>query len=147
MIEPIDEGFVFIAGPYGSSGGHDAVTHNITRARDVGAILAENDIPYFCPHMNTAYMEEYVDVPGDFWHRLDFTFLCYAEAVVLVDGWEASPGTLAEIEKCRDWGIPVFEPHQLEEFLGWWAERIKELQEQADDYEADHKSSRLKELV
>ena len=44
--------------------------------------------------------------------RYSKTWLGKCDAVVLTPGWQKSPGTLKEIEKAKELGIPVFESLQ-----------------------------------
>ena len=116
-LPPSGEGFVYIAGPYRPrSGTHDVSVYdeihaNIMRARDAAHFLADYDIPFFCPHLNSTHFEITApDVPPEFWLRMDMTILIHAKAVWLVSGWEESTGALTEVEAASRMDIPVYLP-------------------------------------
>lgn len=126
-LSPRIEGFVYIAGPYRPrSGKHDAsaydeIDENIQRARKAAQFLAEHDIPFFCPHLNSAHFEtDAPDVPPEFWLRMDLTILIHAAAVLLVDGWEHSKGAQAEVAEARKRGISVFTPDRADALVVDW---------------------------
>lgn len=94
---------IYVAGPY--RGDVDA---NIAKARAVAAkcYLVGHDV--ICPHMNTAKMDEDTDLPGEFWLRTTLNLLARCDAIVLVDNWEKSQGTVAEVEYASQVGMPVY---------------------------------------
>lgn len=104
----------YIAGPYTGQGGvHDArayleIERNIAQARELAAELVELGLGFFCPHMNSAHFEIITpNVSPDFWYELDLRFLPVCDVVVLLPGWERSPGTRREIEKAKGLRIPI----------------------------------------
>ena len=112
--------YVFIAGPYGRDG-YLTITRNIARAREAAAFLANNAIPFFCPHLNSAYFEYITpDVPVQFWNDLDLAVLDHASAVWLLDGWETSKGTLVELDRAKLLRIPSWLPAEGDDLVQWW---------------------------
>ena len=70
--------YVYIAGPYrGAQGEHDYSVYyeidcNIARARAAAVYLAERDIPFFCPHLNSCHFEVIApSVSPAYWYRMD----------------------------------------------------------------------------
>ncbi len=119
--------YVYIAGPYMGRKrmhdfrGYEEIDQNISRARETAAFLANNEIPFFCPHLNSAHFEVITpNVKPDYWYEMDLELLKPASAVLLLDGWRRSKGTLREIEVAHILGIPVFYPEEKEELVTWW---------------------------
>ncbi len=99
------EKVVYVAGPYTAN--TDFVRmRNIRRADDVTAQLWSIGVFALCPHKITAFYgglrEESVFIEGG----LEFLRRC--DAVVLVEGWESSGGTLGEIREAIKLEIPVY---------------------------------------
>ena len=135
-LTPEEEGFCYIAGPYrAADGGHDAdyydeIDANIQRARDAAIFLASNDIPYFCPHLNSAHMEvDASHILPAYWYRMDMTILRYAKALWLLEGWTASQGATDEYKAARKQDIPVFAPQEGEDLVRTWRERCRDIAE------------------
>ena len=135
-LTPEEEGFVYIAGPYrAKDGGHDAahfdeIDANITKARVAAVYLAERDIPYFCPHLNSAHMENHASsVQPAYWYRMDLTILRHAKALWLLDGWLGSEGSKAEYKAATNWGIPVYAPQEEVRLVENWHDRCRLLVE------------------
>lgn len=121
--------YVYIAGPYMDPekkhdyhGYHD-IERNISRAREVAAFMARNQIPYFCPHLNSCHFEVIVpEAPPSFWYDMDLRLLRPASGLALVEGWEDSSGTLREIDLAKELNLPIFEPKERNLLLAWWRE-------------------------
>ena len=136
-IDTIDttEGFVYIAGKYRAKDGthdyraYEEIDHNISVAREWAVKLAHNDIPFFCPHLNSAHMEVIApEVKPDFWYRTDMQILEHASALLLLPGWEESQGAQAERQFILiKHKVPIFypdaNPAALDEIVYWWFNR------------------------
>mgnify|MGYP001571159885 CR=1 FL=1 len=112
--------YVFIAGPYK---GKDfiEIDRNIARARDAAVFLANNGVPFFCPHLNSGHFEAMtISVPMDFWYDLDLRFLERASAIWLIDGWKNSQGSLAELARAQALQIEVFYQNEGAKLIYWW---------------------------
>lgn len=94
---------IYVAGPY-----RGEVDKNIAKARAVAAkcYLAGHDV--LCPHLNTGRMDEDTGLPDDFWLKTTLNLLARCDALVLVEGWEKSQGTAAELEYAKSIGMPVY---------------------------------------
>mgnify|MGYP001583561235 FL=1 len=138
-LTPEEEGFVYIAGPYrAKDGGHDVdhydeIEANIQRAREAAIFLAEHDIPYFCPHMNSAHMEVHAaSVLPAYWYRMDMTIMPGAKALWLLEGWTASQGATDEYKAARKQDIPVFAPQEGEDLVRTWRERCRDIADRSN---------------
>lgn len=106
------EDVVYVAGPYTAKEDFDRL-RNIEKASRVTAQLWSMGVYGLCPHKITAFFgglcSESVFIEGG------LEFLRRSDAVVLVEGWENSGGTLGEIELAMEIGIPVYEG--VEDFM------------------------------
>lgn len=101
--------YVYIAGPYRGADRATVAGYIYMAARALRR-LAELGIGAFCPHMNSAHFEEYAPtVYPEYWLEMDLHFLDACDGLVLVDGWRRSEGALAEIDRARELGIPVWD--------------------------------------
>ena len=120
--------YVYIAGPYRGKATHDhrgyfEIDANINRAQKATVTLARLGIPYFCPHLNSAHFEVIApDVKPEYWYQMDIELLKPASAMLLLEGWEKSSGTLKEIAIAHELRIPVFYPDERDELVEWWKE-------------------------
>ena len=121
-----ERSYVFIAGPYGSRGDRrDAayleIDRNIARAREAAAFLANNRVPFFCPHLNSCHFEVITpEVPMQYWYDLDMAILEPASAIWLLDGWQDSQGSQVELVHARVLQIKVFYPQDGARLVYWW---------------------------
>ena len=100
---------LYIAGPYGDSGGYLAIEDNITVARKAAAFLARNGIGFCSPHLNFAHFEVVTpDVPVSFWRELDIRLLKGCDGIYMLRGWQASEGAREERDAAREMGLPLF---------------------------------------
>lgn len=95
---------VYVAGPYRAAS-ESAVVRNIRNAEAVAVELWKAGFAVLCPHMNTALMGGIC--PDEVWLKGDLVMLERCDLVVLVPGWQASSGTVAEHLRARELGIPV----------------------------------------
>jgi hypothetical protein len=111
----MDKTYTYIAGPYrASNGGHDYqsyydIDQHINEARMWATRLANEGIPFFCPHLNSTHMEVIApNVPPEYWYKLDMLILEHASALLLIPGWRDSKGALAERDRARELGITCY---------------------------------------
>jgi nucleoside 2-deoxyribosyltransferase len=96
---------IYVAGPYTAETDFKRL-ENIKKADEVTARLWHMGYYAVCPHKITAFYgglcDEQIFIEGG----LEILRRC--DAVVLVEGWERSGGTLGEIEVAMELHIPVF---------------------------------------
>lgn len=94
----------YIIGPYRAAT-REGISANIARARALAERLWAAGYAVFCPHLNSAHMD---GVAPDHWFLDgDMEWLQYAQIAFVLEGWEASEGSKAEIRECERLGIPV----------------------------------------
>lgn len=99
---------IYIAGRYRAPT-VDLIKLNISTARDV-AIQADALGWYaLCPHMNSALLDQALpDLSDDYWLMGTMAMMERCDALVLVPGWQQSAGTLAELARARQLGMPIY---------------------------------------
>lgn len=100
----------FVAGPYRGKTPWD-VEQNVRRAECVAFEVARAGWMPLCPHTNTRFFDGTLD--DDFWLLGTQELLRRCDAVVLVEGYEFSSGTLAEIKLAEFLGIPVYHSYNF----------------------------------
>ena len=98
---------VYVAGPYRAAT-RELIAENIAVARSVAVATARLGWFPLCPHTNTAHFDD--DIPGQDQFFLDGTLALMerCDAVVLINGWRYSAGTLGEVHRARELGMPIF---------------------------------------
>lgn len=96
---------VYIAGPYRSNS-ISGVVQNIRNAEALAIEVWNSGAVALCPHKNTALFDGIA--PDEIWLQGDMELLRRCDAIILVEGWESSSGTIAEVEYARELGIPLF---------------------------------------
>ena len=125
---------IYVAGPYTAETDWERGL-NIKKADGVTSHLWRLGFYAVCPHKITAFYgglcDEEIFIEGG----LEILRRC--DAVVLVDGWEKSGGTLGEIEEAFKLNIPVYETvydlvdgrkinrRKAEYFIDQWKKRNK----------------------
>jgi hypothetical protein len=104
---------IYVAGPYRGPD-RAAIAANIDAARRLALYACTLGWFPICPHTNTAHMDADLPNLGDeFWLRGTLELMERCDAVVLVDGWERSAGTLGEIARADTMRLPVFRSSDL----------------------------------
>jgi hypothetical protein len=109
---------VYVAGKYRAkteAGVHD----NIQAARNLAAKVWRPGVAALCPHLNTYFMGGMQ--PDKVWLDGDLEMIRRCDALITVEGWEASVGATAEVELAKEIAIPVF--HDLAAFDAWYAKQ------------------------
>jgi nucleoside 2-deoxyribosyltransferase len=105
---------VYVAGPYRAQTAWE-IECNIHDARNVGAEVAKAGCMPLIPHANTAHFDGLQ--PDAFWLEGTLELLRRCDAVVLVEGWEKSSGTRAEMAEAHKQNLPVF--LCVDDLRGW----------------------------
>lgn len=114
---------VYIAGPYRSSnpdGKSNAwgVQQNVMRAMARALEVWRRGHAAVCPHSNTMFFQDADGCVDSVWLDGDIEILRRCDAVLTVDGWQASKGASAEVDLAKKWGKPVLESvDELERYL------------------------------
>lgn len=98
---------IYVAGPYRAAT-RELIALNISVARSVAVSTARLGWFPICPHTNTAHFDD--DLPDQDQFFLDGTLALMerCDAVVLINGWRYSAGTLGEVHRARELGMPIF---------------------------------------
>lgn len=96
---------VYVAGPY--SGSILEVAHNIRIGRSAAVELMRIGFSVICP-WNDWELAVLADLPMEIWKEAGMEQLRHCDAILILPGWEKSPGTIAEIAEARRRNIPIF---------------------------------------
>jgi nucleoside 2-deoxyribosyltransferase len=100
---------IYVAGPYSANNVLDLLK-NIGRGEKMCSFLFEKGFAPFCPWHDKSYVMD--NTEGNFtvqqFYDYSMAWLEVSDAVLLIDGWEESKGTLVEIERASELDIPVF---------------------------------------
>lgn len=102
--------FIYLANPY-SDPDPKVIDERFRQAeRALYALLMEGRATY-SPIVHCHELAKKYDLPKtfDFWRKYDLSMIasCSDLYVLMLDGWEASPGVRAEVEFARSIGVPV----------------------------------------
>ncbi|NWD65774.1 DUF1937 family protein [Pseudomonas sp. IPO3774] len=98
---------VYVAGPYRASS-REKIADNISAARAVAVSTARLGWFPICPHTNTAHFDDELPDQDQFFLDGTLALMERCDAVVLIDGWRYSAGTLGEVHRARELGMPIF---------------------------------------
>lgn len=97
---------IYVAGAYSADNVID-VMNNVARGQKACAdILAEGYAP-FCPWLDYQFQFHRQDLTLEHYYNYSMAWLEVANEVWVLEGWEHSKGTIAEIKRARELGIPV----------------------------------------
>lgn len=114
---------IYLAGPI-TAKTHDEWYENIHRARSTAKELWKLGFSVICPHLNTAFMDGYVD--RDAFIQGDLLQLDRSDALVVMPNWAHSAGTAGEIDHAKKTGKPVFFlPGEMRALLDWSGNNFK----------------------
>jgi hypothetical protein len=105
---------VYVVGPYRAKTEY-GVLQNIQRAEQLALQVWLSGAACICPQKNTAFFGGAAD--DQVWLNGDLEMIRRCDAIVCVDGWQTSKGSVNEVALAHDMGIPVFET--IDEMKGW----------------------------
>lgn len=97
---------VYIAGPFRAATPW-AIENNIRVAETLALAAWRAGAATYCPHTSTRFFQH--AAPDSVWLAGHLAWLGVADAVLLVPNWRRSEGTIAEVARAREIGLPVFE--------------------------------------
>jgi nucleoside 2-deoxyribosyltransferase len=95
---------VYLAGPL--RGNFFKKRTNIKKAQRIAKYLWTNSIAIFSPHLNSGWLDS--KKTDTFILPANIEFLKRCDVIIVMDNWEKSHGTMAEIKCAIDNNIPVF---------------------------------------
>jgi hypothetical protein len=100
---------VYVAGPY-SAGNVLDVLKNIGRGQQACARLFAEGLAPFCPWHDKSFITDRPD--DDFtvqqFYDYSMAWLEVSDCVYLLPGWRKSKGTVKEVHRAEELGIPIF---------------------------------------
>lgn len=99
---------IYVAGPYGATSAEGIAANVLRASSEAAALLYQDGYAVFCPHSMSHGWERAL---GYTWQRtLDACceWVLRCDAVLMLPGWQASPGSLLERKTAIAAGIPVF---------------------------------------
>lgn len=106
---------VYVGGPFRGKN-HWDIEQNIRRAEQMAlAVWATKKAAAVCPHTMCRFYQNALE--DDVWLVGLLEVMRHCDALLLVDGWPDSEGTLEEIKVAKEMGMPVFE--SMNEFRTW----------------------------
>ena len=99
---------VYIAGRYRSSHNHSTKTQdNMEAARYTGKLALERGWYPVIPHLNTSQQDSRQS--PEFFLSATLTLLARCDAVLLVQGWQDSEGSLGEVKLATQKGMLIYQ--------------------------------------
>jgi len=112
---------VYVAGKYSADNVVD-VLRNIGKGEKAASELFWAGFYPFCPWHDASYIKDNPDNDFDVssFKRHSMAWLEVSDCIFVLDGYEESKGTLAEIERAKELNIPIYyeRKHTLNYILG-----------------------------
>lgn len=106
---------VYVGGPYRAKD-HWLIEKNIRAAEELALrVWATKRASAVCPHTMCRYYQGHLE--DDLWLNGLLDILSVCDALLLVDGWEKSEGTIEEIRLAQSLGMPIF--YSFDDFMLW----------------------------
>ena len=96
---------VYVAGPFRAPTAWE-IAENIREAERIGLQIARLGAMPLIPHANTAHFHG--SLPDEFWLKGTMELMRRCDAIMMLDGWRKSEGSVAEREEMVRLGKPVF---------------------------------------
>ena len=89
------------------------IMQNVRKAEDASLKLWKMGFAVICPHTMTQHFQN--ECPDSVWLDGCLELLKRADAIYLVDGWQASEGSRAELRVARDMGLAIMGNSEIRE--------------------------------
>ena len=102
---------VYVAGPYSADNVMQVLENMRAGIRASTEVLLAGFAP-FCPWLDYQYkfaVQGAEELTINDFYQYSLSWLRVSEAMLILDGWQKSKGTLHEIEVAKELGIPIFE--------------------------------------
>lgn len=125
---------VYIAGPYlgtidpehHNASAYLGIDDNINDARRVAVYLANHQIGFFCPHLNSAHFEVMAPHASvSYWYQMDLAVLERCDAILMLSKWRDSAGAKKEEAFAFELGLPIFYEENMDVLLSWHARQLE----------------------
>jgi hypothetical protein len=119
---------VYIAGPY-SADNVITVLNNMRVGMRVATKLMLNGFAPFCPFLDYQFqlmLRKDENLTLKHYYDYSMAWLEVSDAIVVLEGWENSNGTLAEIGRAKELNTPVY--YGINDFLTRTKDKIDEVQ-------------------
>lgn len=107
---------IYVAGPFTARDSWSR-EQNVRRAEEAGLLIAQAGAMPMIPHANTRFFEGLCT--PEFWYEGTLELLRRCDAVAVVEGYELSKGTKAEITEAMERHLPVFLPQERRALVEW----------------------------
>lgn len=104
-LGPMRDVLVYLSGPITARDGA-TVEGNVASGLAVYLECVQLGIPAICPHLSAAFPSSW-QVPYEQWMALDLALIARCTHVLLLPGWQTSPGARREIVEAERLGLPV----------------------------------------
>lgn len=100
---------IYIAGPYSADNVMD-VLHNIRKGIQMSYEVMKLGYSPFCPFLDFHFvlMDIGSELKLEDFYRYSIDWLAVSDAILLIDGWQDSKGSVKEWEYAKKNNIPVF---------------------------------------
>ena len=119
------KGLIYIAGPYQHKNGRECsqeeILENIQKAEKASIEWILKGWAVFTPHKNNSGYEKYEKIHDELysveWLRRDLELLSRCDAILLLDGWRGSIGSVVEYEFAVKEEMMIFYQDNKENFI------------------------------
>lgn len=105
---------VYISGKY-SGETQEEVNKNIEEAEKYAIELANRNVGFICPHLNTRNFEQKSTADYEFYMDMYLELVSKCNGILMLPRWEGSSGARRELKKAREVGLNEFYPESVQD--------------------------------